>query len=303
MNYWRPKKQPTIDLMPLIAMKRFHKEPKKRFSLVTTLVVSNIVCIAVACLLWGTTWASTKMNVLVTSLYAKERNKWAQSQTEQAVAMENLNAQITRLVGLQTSSPSDVLFLATKISSVLDTANGPQRKFLENALPHAIRIQVQYGIPASVTIAQAAYESRWGNSDLAKASNNYFGIKAYNWDGPYVTMETKDRGVSNMAKFRKYKDLAAGFQGYADFLKDNPRYAAAFYTKSGESFLGKILAAGYCPDASYASDVKSIIQRYNLAELDDLLKQGSNAPYQVVLSKKNSVDDDANDKNTTASAN
>jgi flagellar protein FlgJ len=291
MSYWSPKKQqPIVDLMPLIAMKQFHKEPKRPIGLVATLVVSNIVCISVACLLWGTTWASTKMGVLITEIYAKERSKWAQTQNEQALAMENLNAQIARLVGLQTSSPSDVLQLAQKISSVLDTANGTQRKFLEQALPHAIRIQVQYGIPASVTIAQAAYESSWGRSKLAVKANNFFGIKANHWNGDRINMDTKDLGVATRADFRVYKDVAAGFQGYADFLKENPRYGDAFYTKSGEAFLSRILAAGYCPTPSYAAEVKDIMQRYNLAELDDLLKQGANAPYQVALNKKSTAD-------------
>ena len=37
--------------------------------------------------------------------------------------------------------------------------------------------QRQYGIPASVTLAQMAFESDWGRSYLARKGNNYFGIK------------------------------------------------------------------------------------------------------------------------------
>ncbi|MDR0533700.1 MAG: glucosaminidase domain-containing protein [Verrucomicrobiales bacterium] len=286
-------------------MKRFHKEPKKRIGLWSTLIVSNALWISVACTLWGTTWASSKMSVFLTEFYAKERNKWAQIQTEKDQQLESLNNQIVRLVGLQTSSPDDVLQLAKKISTVLDTANGAKRQFLEQALPEAIRIQVQYGIPASVTISQAIYESGYGQSDLAKEAHNYFGMKAFaeSWKGDSINMPTKDLGVATRANFRVYKDMSSGFQGYADFLKANDRYRAAFYTKSGEAFLSRILAAGYCPDSSYAPAIKTIMQRHNLEELDDLLKQGSNAPYQVALNKKTSGDTGANDKTNPPTAN
>ncbi|MDR1304276.1 MAG: glucosaminidase domain-containing protein [Verrucomicrobiales bacterium] len=297
MSYWSPKKQPVVDLMPLIAMQRFHKEPKKSFGLIATLIVSNIVCVSAVCLLLGMTWTSTKMSVWITEFYAKERNRWAQIQTQKDLQLENLNIQIARLVGMQTSSPADILQLAKKISSILDTASGTQRQFLEQVMPEAIRIQVQYGIPASVTISQAIYESRYGQSALAVQAHNYFGMKAFaeSWKGDSINMPTKDNGIATRANFRVYRDMAAGFQGYADFLKEGDRYKSAFYTKSGKDFLARILAAGYCEEASYAPTIKIIMQRHNLEELDDLLKQGANAPYQVALNKKSS-DDDGSDK-------
>ena len=43
--------------------------------------------------------------------------------------------------------------------------------------PGAIASQQRYGIPAAVTIAQAIDESGWGQSALATADHNLFGIK------------------------------------------------------------------------------------------------------------------------------
>ena len=43
--------------------------------------------------------------------------------------------------------------------------------------PGAIAAQQRYGIPAAVTIAQAIDESGWGQSVLATADHNLFGIK------------------------------------------------------------------------------------------------------------------------------
>ena len=41
----------------------------------------------------------------------------------------------------------------------------------------AIAAEQRYGIPAAVTIAQAIDESGWGQSELATADHNLFGIK------------------------------------------------------------------------------------------------------------------------------
>jgi flagellum-specific peptidoglycan hydrolase FlgJ len=48
----------------------------------------------------------------------------------------------------------------------------------------AIHKMQQHGIPASITLAQGILESGAGNSELAKSSNNHFGIKCHNdWVG------------------------------------------------------------------------------------------------------------------------
>ena len=50
--------------------------------------------------------------------------------------------------------------------------------FFEKYAAAAMEEQRRYGIPASVTLAQMAVESGYGESSLAKQDNNYFGIKA-----------------------------------------------------------------------------------------------------------------------------
>ena len=51
-------------------------------------------------------------------------------------------------------------------------------EFFEKYAAAAIEEQKRYGIPASVTLAQMAVESGYGESNLARQDNNYFGIKA-----------------------------------------------------------------------------------------------------------------------------
>ena len=52
-----------------------------------------------------------------------------------------------------------------------------QQAFISLVAPGAIAAEQRYGIPAAVTIAQAIDESGWGQSVLATADHNLFGIK------------------------------------------------------------------------------------------------------------------------------
>ena len=58
---------------------------------------------------------------------------------------------------------------------VHDTSS--QQAFIGEVAPGAIAAQRKYGVPASVTIAQAIDESGWGQSTLATKDHNLFGIK------------------------------------------------------------------------------------------------------------------------------
>ena len=56
-------------------------------------------------------------------------------------------------------------------------------KYKHIAIDHMER----YGIPASITLAQGILESDSGNSNLARRSNNHFGIKCKKgWKGDKV---------------------------------------------------------------------------------------------------------------------
>ena len=42
---------------------------------------------------------------------------------------------------------------------------------------------MQFGIPASITLAQGILESGAGKGRLAVEANNHFGIKCHDWNG------------------------------------------------------------------------------------------------------------------------
>ena len=66
-------------------------------------------------------------------------------------------------------------------------------KFIEEIKDEAIKNYKEYKILPSITVGQAILESRWGESDLSKNSNNIFGVKAdARWNGKVVEVNTSE---------------------------------------------------------------------------------------------------------------
>ena len=129
------------------------------------------------------------------------------------------------------------------------------------------------GVPASITIAQAALESDWGESALAKTANNLFGIKADSlWRGQTLTMNTKEfikgQWVVVPALWRKYSSWQASVDDHAAFLKRNPRYKICFTCTTAQAFAKALAQAGYATDPAYSDKVIGLIKQHNLLALD-----------------------------------
>ena len=265
----------VVDLTQAIARKTFAKKPKFRLGLFGTLVVSNFAWL----ILFGVAVVSligvTQFSAALSKSYLEEKWNSLQNRLAQKKELEERDLRIARLIASQSSDTTDILGLATRISKILDSTNGRQRRFLENSIPEAMLIQTSSQIPASAVLAMAIYESGYGNSMLAKEYNNYFGMKAFDsWTGARaLNMPTRDSGQDTTADFRAYPTLAAGFQGYSQFLLSNDRYRKYVGEKSGVKFVSNILAAGYCPDPDYLVHIRDIIQKHGLDRLDAALDQ------------------------------
>jgi flagellum-specific peptidoglycan hydrolase FlgJ len=158
--------------------------------------------------------------------------------------------------------------------------------FIHSAGTSAINSEIQTGVPAAVTVAQAILESAWGKYHMG-AANNYFGIKAQTAKGQvsfgdiatgYVDRSTKEhikktnKDITITAHFRSYADMEGSFRDHGMFLRNNPRYSAALaaYAKTGDAneFARGIQTAGYATDPHYAETLISIMKRYNLYRLN-----------------------------------
>jgi LysM repeat protein len=138
----------------------------------------------------------------------------------------------------------------------------------------AIQHMHQYGIPASITLAQGILESAHGNSNLAKYGNNHFGIKCHNgWTGE--TMHADDDAPNEC--FRKYKTAEESYNDHAEFLKKNSRYHFLFNYASNDysSWAYGLKKAGYATSATYATALIKVIEDNKLYEFDQLVNAES----------------------------
>ncbi|WP_306212526.1 sporangiospore maturation cell wall hydrolase GsmA [Actinoplanes sp. RD1] len=152
-------------------------------------------------------------------------------------------------------------------------------QFIKAAVPGAQRGWREYGVPASVTIAQAILESGWGRSGLSTVDKNYFGIKCQgssygklaNGCHVYNTTECTKAGTcyAMADAFRTYATMAHSFRDHGNFLRVNPRYAGAFtYTKDANKFIWKVWKAGYATDPNYYTKVTGLMATWNLYQYD-----------------------------------
>ncbi|POY35609.1 hemagglutinin [Solitalea longa] len=122
------------------------------------------------------------------------------------------------------------------------------------------------GIPASITLAQAIFESSSGNSDLATSANNHFGIKCTSdWQGPTYH---KDDDRPNEC-FRKYPHAEGSFRDHSEFLK-RPRYAGLFKLERTDyqGWANGLKTAGYATNPQYGPKLIEVIERYELYKFD-----------------------------------
>lgn len=136
----------------------------------------------------------------------------------------------------------------------------------------------KYGILPSITTAQAILESGWGESYLAKESNNIFGIKAdKSWDGKTIELSTTEEyNKKIVSAFRVYSSLEESIKDQGEFLKQNKRYRlnGLFDAKHYITQAQALEDAGYSTKRNeageliYADLLINLIRSYNLQLLD-----------------------------------
>lgn len=130
--------------------------------------------------------------------------------------------------------------------------------FYESLKDAAIEQQIKYGIPASLTLAQAWIE----HGKYSETTNNYFGIHDDNgyWrKNGGRTVELSDNG--KMAHFRVYDSLNQGIEDHSHFLLENRRYNPAHGISPTDPQYGEKWATVICR-AGYAERPKDNPDRY-----------------------------------------
>lgn len=140
-------------------------------------------------------------------------------------------------------------------------------KYIKQYSDLAVQHQKKYRIPASITLAQGLLESGAGLSNLAKRSNNHFGIKCHSdWGGKRVYHDDDLRGEC----FRKYKRVEDSYEDHSRFLAERSRYARLFKLniKDYKGWARGLQKCGYATDRAYANKLIKVIEDYELYRLD-----------------------------------
>jgi flagellum-specific peptidoglycan hydrolase FlgJ len=160
-----------------------------------------------------------------------------------------------------------LIFLPLSIFVFGQNKNSQYSDYIDQYKDIAIREMKNYGIPASITLAQGLLESGAGKSQLTMESNNHFGIKCQkNWTGATVYYDDDQKHEC----FRKYNAALESYEDHSQFLKNNSRYASLFKldVTDYKGWAAGLKQAGYATNPNYAPQLIKIIEDYNLSVYD-----------------------------------
>lgn len=138
-----------------------------------------------------------------------------------------------------------------------------KHEFVQQAYAAASRSSERSGMPAMVTVAQAALESNWGQSKLSEEANNYFGIKAHGIHQRIQMCTHECEGGENIeikAEFAKYLSMLDCFQCRDGILLRAASYAAAREKRGNEAAFIAEIAKHWATDPKYAGKLLAVLQ-------------------------------------------
>lgn len=145
-----------------------------------------------------------------------------------------------------------------------------------------------YGIPASITLAQGLLESGYGNGELARKTNNHFGIKCHKgWQGDYDFHDDDAKGEC----FRKYNHPMYSYRDHSIFLSTRSRYAFLFDydTTDYKNWAKGLRKAGYATDRKYPQKLIYLIEKYRLDKYDARVSKSVYEKNKPVIAENNTV--------------
>ena len=156
----------------------------------------------------------------------------------------------------------------------LTNAPASVNNFVNQVGSAAVKVANEYGVYASVMMAQAGLESAWGQSSLSRNAHNLFGVK-YRGTGNYVVMPTLEYygGAYHTvnARFQKYDSYYDSLVGYAQLIKSN-FYLSTKTNSSTYQQAANNLRNGkwgsYATDPGYANKLINLINLYGFYKFD-----------------------------------
>lgn len=173
-----------------------------------------------------------------------------------------------------------------------------REQYIELYKEQACEQMRRYGIPASVTLAQAIIESANGQSMLSHEANNHFGIKG-DYNGAYV-LANDDKPNE---RFKKYDSVGQSYEDHSKVLMTD-RYTKHTSGLAHDDYRGwaeAIKKGGYATSSSYVNTICSIIEKNNLQQLDQQVMAQMKAegkPFGVTSNPQSDIVDSQSLKST-----
>ena len=159
-----------------------------------------------------------------------------------------------------------ILLVALLLISVGASAQNKTQSYIEKFKDDAIRIMHETGVPASIILAIAMHESACGGSAIAKNLNNQFGMKGFS---THVFKADKKTLRTN---YKKYDSPTDSFDDFARVMTEKAKFNGLADQFTHYDYLGWALGiqkAGYASSRRWASDVLSLVKKYQLNLFDE----------------------------------
>jgi flagellum-specific peptidoglycan hydrolase FlgJ len=141
------------------------------------------------------------------------------------------------------------------------------RKYVERFAATAMAEMKQFGIPASITLAQGLIETDAGDSRLATESNNHFGIKCRSKCRHCTCRNYSDDDVYDM--FRVFGTSWESFREHSKLLQiDRYQHLKKLGTTNYEGWAKGLKKAGYATDKNYDKKLVQLIEELDLQQFD-----------------------------------
>lgn len=149
-------------------------------------------------------------------------------------------------------------------------------RFIEKIAPDVQELSTYYGIRPSVLIAQAAYDSNFGQNLLAAKYNNLFAISAKPGEDS-IRLSNMERNEGNISEVERdyaiYPSWNHALEIYLAGLKDgslaNKNLYKILATASSISVAAQAFYRyDYTQDDDYANQLERIIKEYDLEKYD-----------------------------------
>lgn len=195
-------------------------------------------------------------------------------------AARKRNADKTKTVRVEPKTPvkkDD----GTKSTGFTRMRIGSTEEYIEIFAPIAQDEMREFGIPASITLAQGILESGSGMGELTLKTNNHFGIKCHTgWSGGMEYHDDDEKGEC----FRKYDHPMTSYRDHSLFLTGRSRYASLFDLRKDDyhGWAKGLRKAGYATDPRYPQKLISLIDKYRLYTYDEQVLGSSGGRKQVV---------------------